>query len=48
MTATQFVYMLRDLARAQARPVFAIDFEPCKDGVKLTARFKEPCPRSNI
>jgi len=36
-----FVFKLRDLAREQARPVFAIDFEPVKDGLKLSFRFKE-------
>lgn len=39
-TVKEFIHELRTLALAQPRPVLAIDFEPSKDGLKLTARFK--------
>ncbi len=40
MTMREFVRKLRDLAQEQDRHVFAIDFEPTPDGIKLTIRFE--------
>jgi hypothetical protein len=41
MTMTQFVVILRDAAKEHPRPVFAVDFEPRRDGgIQVTFRYK--------
>jgi hypothetical protein len=41
VTMKQFVRAIRDAAKEQPRPVLAVDFEPCKDGVRLTFRCRQ-------
>jgi len=41
-TVQEFVVLLRDAARAQPRPVLAVDFEPTTDGrIQVIFRFKQ-------
>ncbi len=41
MTITEFIRQLAKLAKAEARPVLAIDFAPSNDGIALRIRFKD-------
>lgn len=41
MTAKEFVRKVAQLAKEQPTPVQAVDFEPSKEGIRLTFRYKE-------